>query len=354
MSTNPDPLGEDDPPVNEHDPPVNEPEDVKPSVKKARQQSFNEQEIFLLAQAYMRESLDTIRGTSKKGGVMWNDIETTYNRLRQEHDARKLARLAIGQSHTPLPDRKKGSLKSQWTKSIQPAVNKFAGIHHRYHIKSGENDEKYFHRLFALYEREVTTKKLTLPVKFIKYHQAYLWLRMQPKFGSHFDDPENPDFPVNPDDSDSIMEADSDDPFSSPSPKPSAKKKAPSTQKKARPRPAMGRDKAKHKRKVDDLAERAAGNVRDYLKQQSALTDKDDKERWDTLQSAIKEMTKTNKQILQMQIMQDAPEDERNEYMRLLRQKAIADARNDLVLHERNKTTGSESEDDTGGSSDNE
>ena len=80
-----------------------------------------------------------------------------------------------------------------------------------------------------------------------------------------------------------------------------------SAKKKARPRPARGRDKAKLQRKVDDVAEKAAGNVKEFLKQQSALADKDDKERWDSLQNAINEMTKTNKQILQMQIMQDAP-----------------------------------------------
>ena len=96
----------------------------------------------------------------------------------------------------------------------------------------------------------------------------------------------------------------------------------------------------------------AAGNVSDYLKQQSALTDNNDKERWDTIQNAIKEMTKTNKQIPQMQIMQDALEDERSEYTSLLHQKTIADARNDIILPKQNETTRAEYEDDTGGSSD--
>ena len=348
MSTNPDPLGEDDPPVTE-------PEDVKPSAKKARarQQSFNEQEVLLLAQAFMRESLDPIRGTSKKADVMWNDIEQTYNRLRQEHDARKLARLSIDDAHTPLPERMKGALRSQWTKSIQPAVNKFAGIHHRYPIKSGETDETHFNRLFVLYEREVSERKLTLPPKFPKYYQAYLWLRIQPKFGSHFEDPEitaasdsnNSDNENETDHNSDSRFSSSPSPLTSPTPGKTNKSPVPSAKKKARPRPARGRDKAKLQRKVDDVAEKAAGNVKEYLKQQSALADKDDKERWDSLQNAISEMTKTNKQILQMQIMQDAPEAERIEYMRLLREKAMADARNDLSLSVRHSATGSKSSD---------
>ena len=346
MSTDPpEPFGEDAPPPLNDPPPLKESEDVKPSLKKpARQQSFNEQEVLLLAQAYMRESLDPIRGTSKKADVMWNDIEQTYNRLRQEHDARKLARLSVDEAHTPLPERKKGSLRSQWSKSIQPAVNKFVGIHHRYNIKSGETEEAHFDRLFELYEREVSERKLTLPPKFHKYYQAYLWLRIQPKFGSHFEDPENT---IESMDSDVEIDPGSDSPFSSsPSPLPSAKKKA-------RPRPARGRDKSKMQRKVDEVAEKAAGNVKDYLKQQSARTDKDEKERWDSLQNAIQEMTKTNKQILQMQIMQDAPETERIEYMRLLREKAMADARKDLSLSVPDRATGARS-DNTSDSSNSE
>ena len=80
--------------------------------------------------------------------------------------------------------------------------------------------------------------------------------------------------------------------------------------------------------------------MKDYLKQQSALANKDDKERWDSLQNAIKVMTKTNKHILQMQIMQDTPEAKRIKYMRLLRQKAMANARNDLSLSVPDRATG--------------
>ena len=69
--------------LREDVPYVKKPEDVKPSGKKARQQIFNEQEVLLLSQVYMRGgSLDAIHGTSKKGDIMWNDIKISYNCLR--------------------------------------------------------------------------------------------------------------------------------------------------------------------------------------------------------------------------------------------------------------------------------
>ena len=79
-------------------------------------------------------------------------------------------------------------VKKPMIKSLQPSENKFAGIHFCYSINSGENDEKYFGRLFGLYENKVKENKLKIPPKFDRYHLAYLWLRSQPKFGSHFED----------------------------------------------------------------------------------------------------------------------------------------------------------------------
>ena len=57
------------------------------------QKSFDGQEILMLAQAFMRESLNPIRGTCKKANVMWKDVGDAYHLLRRDYDRKKLEHL---------------------------------------------------------------------------------------------------------------------------------------------------------------------------------------------------------------------------------------------------------------------
>jgi hypothetical protein len=99
---------------------------------------------------------------------------------------------------------------------------------------------------------------------------------------------------------------------------------------KSRPRPAMGRDKAKQKRKTDDIAEKAAGAVKDYIAETNKVNGQESAKKWATIEKAIVEMTKTSQQLVQMQLMERAPAAERDRYFDLMRQKAMIDAENEL------------------------
>lgn len=324
-ATSPRSNDDSDPPPSQHDE-----ADVKPKTVTVRQAGFTRQEILMLAQAYMRESLDPIRGTNKKADVMWKDIYDSYDKLRQAHDRSKMDRLSLDTPFTPLPERTSVSLKNQWSKSLQPSVNKFAGIHFKYAIKSGENEERYFERLFALYKKEVELSKLKIPSKFEKYHQAYLWLRSQPKFGSHFEDPNQKD-----DNTPSYNNMDEDRDGSSES-DPSPVLTPPPRSKIARARPSSGRDKSKKKKKVDELAEKAANNVKEYIdsttKQQSSHNNKQSAKRWKTIEKVMVDMSTATQQLIQMQVMEEAPTDQRNQFFNMMREKALIDAKLALSL----------------------
>ena len=334
--SNPSPSSSDNNDDNEPSQP-----DVKPTINRSkRSQGFTAQEVLMLAQAYMRESLDPINGTSKKADAMWKDICHAYNKMRQDFDRHKIENLSQDKSYTPLPERPSPSLKNHWTKYIQPAVNKFAGMHHRNPIESGENEEKHFQRLFAIYEDEVRDKKLNIPKTFEKYFQAYLWLRSQPKFGSHFEDTAQH---KNSEMLDVAWEeGDPDDAFDISSPPPAVPRAAgagASSGKKQRSRPTVGRDKAKKKRALDDLAEKAAGNVKEFMsqsrKEMKELSQQSAK-KWATIENAIVEMNKSSQQLVQMQLMEHAPADERDRFFSLMRQTAMINAEKDLAMAKSN------------------
>ena len=81
--------------------------DVKPKPKPnptPRQASFSSQELFMLAQACMRESLDPIRRTNEKADTMWKDIHDAYNynKLRQAQDQARMERLSLDTPFIPF------------------------------------------------------------------------------------------------------------------------------------------------------------------------------------------------------------------------------------------------------------
>ena len=91
-------------------------EDIKPNItgktpRNPRQKSYEEQEILMLSQAYMRSSLDPIRGTSKKADTMWKDICETYNKMIVGFNQSNMDRLSLDRPFTQLPTRTSPSLK---------------------------------------------------------------------------------------------------------------------------------------------------------------------------------------------------------------------------------------------------
>ena len=107
---------------------------------------------------------------------------------------------------------------------------------------------------------------------------------MQPKFGSHFIDPEEgkrndrmaqesdgaDTFPGLPDD----MSA-----FTTPPNHLSARK--------SRAPLAVGRDKAKRKRKTDDIAQKAVGTVKDYIVETNKVNAQQSAKKWASIENAI-------------------------------------------------------------------
>lgn len=262
-------------------------EDIKPaailpsgnqSTSNGRQMTYSEQEIFMLAQSYIRESCDSINGTSKKGDVFWKDIETSYETMRSNFNRSKIDSLSLtDELFVALPKRNLSSLRQQWSKQLQPAVNKFRGIHSRHDLRSGETDQSYFECLFELYKSEVKSAKLKIPSCFRKYHKAYLWLRSQPKFGSHFEDnyrhsqdEEEVGF-----DGDEVLESSGNESPHTPPPPQSAKK--------ARARPTMGRDNAKKLKKAGHIAEEAAASMKGYISQTTETQQNERAQRWDAI-----------------------------------------------------------------------
>ena len=107
-------------------------QDVKPTIgpsgtsqstSTGRQMSYTEQEIFMLAQAYIRESCDSIDGTSKKAKVFWKDIETVYETMQSKFNRSKIDSLSLtDELFVALPKRNLSSLRQQWSNNLQPEL----------------------------------------------------------------------------------------------------------------------------------------------------------------------------------------------------------------------------------------
>ena len=126
-------------------------------------------------------------------------------------------------------------------------------------MKSGETDQSYFELLFELYKSEIKLSNLKISSCFKKYQKAYIWLRSQPKFGSHFED--NHHTSLNDEElefsSDEILDSSGNESPYTPPPPQSAKK--------ARAHPTTGRDKSKCQQKAGHIAEEAAASVKDFI-----------------------------------------------------------------------------------------
>ena len=92
-------------------------EDIKPDIstgktsRKPRQKSYGKQEVLMLSQAYMQESLDPIHGTSNKADIMRKDVCNSYNKMIVEFNWSNMDCLTLGSPFTPLPLRTWPSLK---------------------------------------------------------------------------------------------------------------------------------------------------------------------------------------------------------------------------------------------------
>ena len=96
----------------------------------------------------------------KKAEVFWKDIKTLYETMRSNYNHFKIDCLALttdenggGPLFVALPNCNQCSLRQQWSKSIQPAINKFGGIHICYDTRSGKTNQMYYDCFFELYKK---------------------------------------------------------------------------------------------------------------------------------------------------------------------------------------------------------
>ncbi len=152
------------------------------SPSRGRGTGFGKQEILFLAKAYIRASSDPVVGTSRSHETFYQKVCDIYNQLiavwNEENDN--------GKNSPPLTFRTKYSLRSHFRRCLRPAVQKLARIESRHEIQSGENEEKHLGRLFAT---QMKNCREGVPKEYEKYLDAYIWLKGEPKFGTHVSNP---------------------------------------------------------------------------------------------------------------------------------------------------------------------
>ena len=100
-----------------------------------RGSSFSAEEALMVSKAVMKSSQDRIKGTDKKGEVLWDQVWKTYSVLLKQYNI--LYSKKQPDKFRPFNSRTKASVKNQWNGKIQPCINKFASLVATNQPKSG-------------------------------------------------------------------------------------------------------------------------------------------------------------------------------------------------------------------------
>ncbi|CAO2163042.1 unnamed protein product [Urochloa humidicola] len=127
-------------------------------VRRAMRVNYSEEENLRLTSAWLKHSVDSIRGNDQIGESYWKSVAEEFNSNKPQ-GART---------------RSKVQLKSHWGK-ISAAVAKFNGVYGRMDFCSGESDDMLMDKARAVFKRENKEKPFTL---------EYVWkiLKDQPKW----------------------------------------------------------------------------------------------------------------------------------------------------------------------------
>ncbi|CAO2145840.1 unnamed protein product [Urochloa humidicola] len=127
-------------------------------VRRAVRVNYSEEENLRLTSAWLKHSVDSIRGNDQTGESYWKSVAEEFNSNKPQ-GART---------------RSKVQLKSHWGK-ISAAVAKFNGVYGRMDFCSGESDDMLMDKARAVFKRENKEKPFTL---------EYVWkiLKDQPKW----------------------------------------------------------------------------------------------------------------------------------------------------------------------------
>ena len=146
-----------------------------------RATNYSENEIFILARAWIRVSTDPATGTDQKSAAFWQRIAIVYGQFV----ATTNNKYSKTDGYTMLPEERSGkSVKSQWHNRLLPIASKFAGIIATNPPKSGEQyDDGDLTTYYAHLRNEVWPGWAgKLPRKIDQYMKAFHFLKDQPKF----------------------------------------------------------------------------------------------------------------------------------------------------------------------------
>jgi len=242
----------------------------------------------MVSKAVMKSSQDRIKGTDKKGEVLWDQVWKTYSVLLKQYNI--LYSKKQPDKFRPFNSRTKASVKNQWNGKIQPCINKFASLVATNQPKSGyvEDDARmdlYWGEMRQLYA-ERAEKHKSLPKNMDIYFQSYMWLRDQPRFEQHF----------GPDNNDTGQ----------------------GKGKKKRKERTGGRDTGKKVKIVEDAVDRMKSKVTAAVLSDSgkkAATNQDETQKFRcVIEDGFKAINKSTNQLVMNQVMSEAPPSEKAGY----------------------------------------
>ena len=150
---------------------------------RSRSSNYNENEILILARAWVQVSTDPATGTDQKSAHFWNRVLIAYTKFIAITNIKYSKK--DGELYTVLPeDRTIKSLKSQWYNRLLPIASKFSAIEEMNPPNSGEQyDNGDLTSYYACLRNDIYPKQAgKLPKKIDQYMKAYFFLKDQPKF----------------------------------------------------------------------------------------------------------------------------------------------------------------------------
>ncbi len=148
-----------------------------------RASNYNENEILILARAWVQVSTNPATGTDQKSAHFWNRVLIAYQKfiaITNNKYSKKDREL-----YTILPeDGTVKSLKSQWYNRLLPIAFKFSAIEEMNPPNSGEQyEDGVLTSDYARLRNDIYPKQAgKLPQKIDQYMKAYFFLKEQPKF----------------------------------------------------------------------------------------------------------------------------------------------------------------------------
>ncbi len=181
-------------------------------------------------------------------------------------------------------------------------------------MKSGENAEIHLAKLMAIYEEEMKDNRSGTPKEFLKYLDAFMWLKGEPKFGTHFlkwRESSPDDASIGGDLSTSGVESD----FGTPND--------------CNQRPRIGRDKAKKMKREESWKKEDEQST--ILRQQTLVLEKGVEQLNKHTEMFLRQQNKGMNKFFELEAMKYASESDKKEYFEAISKRTILTEKNWLL-----------------------